>query len=215
MGPPLCRSQWLRSLRRRSSATWLLGSRVWIPLGAWILSLVFIRCAVLCRYRALRCADHSSRGVLQHVWLCVIKKPLYRGGQGWNVGCSAMGGEGNGAHSDDWISLIWFQMIPSYYPVIILNVQIYRNTATLSCQIIFYIVNVLCLSVGLSMMMVPSWTHKSSTSTWTLQASATLDKGKQCMWRNVAALPVTLGFPVRSVSPAVWTFVPWNLFVLV
>jgi hypothetical protein len=66
-------SPWPRVLRRRSAAAWLLGSWVRIPLGAWM----FVCCVVLCRYRPLRRADHSTRGVLP----CVIKKPQYRGGQ--------------------------------------------------------------------------------------------------------------------------------------
>jgi hypothetical protein len=32
----MSRSQWPRSLRRRSAAAWLLGSRVRIKLGAWM-----------------------------------------------------------------------------------------------------------------------------------------------------------------------------------
>jgi hypothetical protein len=39
------RSQWPRVLRRRSVATWLLGSRVRIPLGAWMfVSCVYMLC---------------------------------------------------------------------------------------------------------------------------------------------------------------------------
>jgi hypothetical protein len=39
------RSQWPRSLRRRSTAAWLLGSRVRIPLGAWMfVSCVYMLC---------------------------------------------------------------------------------------------------------------------------------------------------------------------------
>jgi hypothetical protein len=36
----VCRSRWPRGLRRRSAAALLLGSRVWIPLRAW----VFVSC---------------------------------------------------------------------------------------------------------------------------------------------------------------------------
>jgi hypothetical protein len=43
-----CRSWWPCGLRCRSAAAWLLGSRVLIPLRAWM-SLVFICCVVLCR----------------------------------------------------------------------------------------------------------------------------------------------------------------------
>jgi hypothetical protein len=39
------RSQWPRRLRRRSAAAWLLGSRLWFPLGGW----VFVCCVILCR----------------------------------------------------------------------------------------------------------------------------------------------------------------------
>jgi hypothetical protein len=42
--------------------------------------VVSICCVVLCRYRPLRRADHSSRGVLPCVCMCVIKKPQ-KGGQ--------------------------------------------------------------------------------------------------------------------------------------
>jgi hypothetical protein len=62
--------EWARGLRRRSAAAWLLGSRVRIPLGTWI----FICCVVLCR--SLRRADHSFRGVLPCVCMCVIKISL-------------------------------------------------------------------------------------------------------------------------------------------
>jgi hypothetical protein len=41
------RSQWLRCLRRRSAAAWLLGSRVRIPLRAWMF--------VSCLYVVLSC----------------------------------------------------------------------------------------------------------------------------------------------------------------
>jgi hypothetical protein len=44
----ICRSHWPRGLKRRSAAAWLLGSRVRIPLAAWMF-VVFIRCVVLCR----------------------------------------------------------------------------------------------------------------------------------------------------------------------
>jgi hypothetical protein len=52
------RSQWLRGLRRRSTAARLLRLWIRIPTGAW----VFVVCVV--SYRSLRRADHSSRGVL-------------------------------------------------------------------------------------------------------------------------------------------------------
>jgi hypothetical protein len=39
------RRQWPRGLRRRSAAAWLLGSRVPIPLGAWMfVSCVYMLC---------------------------------------------------------------------------------------------------------------------------------------------------------------------------
>jgi hypothetical protein len=41
----LCRSWWLRGLRRKSVAAWLLGSLVRIPLGAWMfVSCVYMLC---------------------------------------------------------------------------------------------------------------------------------------------------------------------------
>jgi hypothetical protein len=70
-----------------------------------------------------------------------------------------------------------------------------------------------CLLTGPSMMMVPSWTRKSSTSTWTLQASATQDKEKQCLWRSVAVLLATLGSPVRSVFSNNLKILLWSLSV--
>jgi hypothetical protein len=59
----ISRSQWSRSPSRRRLAAWNrhFESR-W---GHGCLSLVFICCVVLCRYRPLRRADHSSR----EVWL--------------------------------------------------------------------------------------------------------------------------------------------------
>jgi hypothetical protein len=53
-------------LRRRSAAAWLLGTRVRIPLGAWM----FVSCVVLCRYIPLRRADHSSRSPTVCLILC-------------------------------------------------------------------------------------------------------------------------------------------------
>jgi hypothetical protein len=44
----LGRSHWPRGLRRRSAAAWLLGSRVRIPLGAWMfVSCVYMLCCPL------------------------------------------------------------------------------------------------------------------------------------------------------------------------
>ena len=42
----LCRSQWPRGLRRRSTAVWLLGPWVRIPPGAW--TFVCCECCVCC-----------------------------------------------------------------------------------------------------------------------------------------------------------------------
>jgi hypothetical protein len=53
----------------RSAAAWLLGWRVRIPLRAQV--FVCCVCAVLCRYRPLRRADLSFRGVLPSVCVCV------------------------------------------------------------------------------------------------------------------------------------------------
>jgi hypothetical protein len=39
---------WPRGLRRRSAVAWLLGSRIRIPIEAWM-SVVSICCVVLCR----------------------------------------------------------------------------------------------------------------------------------------------------------------------
>ena len=60
----LCRSQWPRGLRCRSSAACLLRLWVRIPPGAWM----FV-CWALCvvRYRSLQRTGHSSRGVLPTV----------------------------------------------------------------------------------------------------------------------------------------------------
>jgi hypothetical protein len=43
-------------------------------------SCVYMCCVVLCRYKSLRRAAHSSRGVLPCVSMCVTKKP-WKGGQ--------------------------------------------------------------------------------------------------------------------------------------
>ena len=77
---PGSRSQWPRGLRRRSVAARLLRSWVRIPPRAWICCLLWVLCVV--RYRSLRRADHSSRGVLPTVVasLCVIWKPREWGG---------------------------------------------------------------------------------------------------------------------------------------
>jgi hypothetical protein len=59
-----CQSQRPRSLRRRTAVERLLGSFVRIPPGAWMFVL-YIVCVV--RYKSLRRADPSSRGVLPTV----------------------------------------------------------------------------------------------------------------------------------------------------
>jgi hypothetical protein len=63
-----------------------LVSRVRIPLGAWM-SVVFICRVVLCRYRSLRRAVHSSRGVLPCVCMCVITETPKREAKGpsWTI----------------------------------------------------------------------------------------------------------------------------------
>jgi hypothetical protein len=69
----ICRSQWPRGLRRRSTAARLLRYWVRIPPGAWM----FI-CCVCCQVeRSLRRADHSSKGSPTECGasLCVIKEP--------------------------------------------------------------------------------------------------------------------------------------------
>ena len=63
--PLWCRSQWPRGLRRRSAATRLLRSWVWIPPEAWMCCLLWVLCVV--RWRSLRRADHSPRGLLPTV----------------------------------------------------------------------------------------------------------------------------------------------------
>jgi hypothetical protein len=61
----LGRSQWSFRLRCSSAATRLLGSRVRIPLRAWI--FICCVCCVLCRYHTLRRAVDSFRGALRGV----------------------------------------------------------------------------------------------------------------------------------------------------
>ena len=58
----MCRSQWPRGLRRRPAAARLLRSWVRIPPEGMDVCLLWVLCVV--RYRSLRRADHSSRGVL-------------------------------------------------------------------------------------------------------------------------------------------------------
>jgi hypothetical protein len=83
------RSRRLRGLRRRSSAAWLLGSRVRIPLRArMFFSCVYMLCC------PLKVEASTTRWSLVQrrptVCLCVIKKPLYRWGKGSSMGCSAI-----------------------------------------------------------------------------------------------------------------------------
>jgi hypothetical protein len=59
------RSQWHRGLRHRTAAARLLELRVPIPPGIWV--FFCCNCCVLYRYRPLRRADPSSRGVLPSV----------------------------------------------------------------------------------------------------------------------------------------------------
>jgi len=60
----ICRSQWPRCLRRRSAAARLLRLWVRISLGGWVSVCWVLR---VLRYRPLRRADHSSRGVVPSV----------------------------------------------------------------------------------------------------------------------------------------------------
>jgi hypothetical protein len=74
------RSQWPRGLRRRSAAERLLGSWVRISPGAWIFFLLYSVCVI--RYRSLRRADPSSRGVPPNVafvwvWSSENKQPRH------------------------------------------------------------------------------------------------------------------------------------------
>jgi hypothetical protein len=64
------RSRWPCVLRRRSAAAWLMGLRDRIPPGTWM----FVCCeyCALCRYRPLRLADRSFRGVLPFLYVCLI-----------------------------------------------------------------------------------------------------------------------------------------------
>lgn len=65
-------SQLPRRLRCGSATTRLLGLRVWIQMGAWMVA----PCVVCCQERDLRRADHSSIGVLSSVvCLNVISLP--------------------------------------------------------------------------------------------------------------------------------------------
>jgi len=71
-----CRSQWPRGIRRRSAAARLLRLWVRIPPVAWtFVCFVCVVCVV--RYRSLRRAVHSSRGVLPTVMRrCVWSRNL-------------------------------------------------------------------------------------------------------------------------------------------
>ena len=60
-----CRSQWPRHLRRRTTVACILRSWVRIPPGTWM--SVCFECCVLCSWRSLRAANHSSREVLPSV----------------------------------------------------------------------------------------------------------------------------------------------------
>jgi hypothetical protein len=65
-----CRSRWPRCLRRRSAAVRLLRLWVRIPPEGMDVCLLWELCVV--RYRSLRRADHSSRGVLPTVVRCCV-----------------------------------------------------------------------------------------------------------------------------------------------
>ena len=60
------RSQWPRGPRRRSTAARLLRLWVRIPPGGMDVCLLWVLCVIV-RYRSLRRAGHSSRGVLPTV----------------------------------------------------------------------------------------------------------------------------------------------------
>ena len=57
-------------LRRTSAVGWPMGLRIRILLMAWM--FISCVCCVLCRYQPLRRADHSFRGVLPYVCVCVV-----------------------------------------------------------------------------------------------------------------------------------------------
>ena len=68
------RSRWPCGLRRRSAASRLLGSWIRVLLRAWM--FISYVCCVLCRHRLLRRADHSLRGILLGICVCVwSRKP--------------------------------------------------------------------------------------------------------------------------------------------
>jgi hypothetical protein len=71
-----CKHYWPIPVAARSIGCWdrSFESRE----GHGYVSLLFICCVVVCRQRPLRLADHSSRGVLPCVCMCVIKKPQRR-----------------------------------------------------------------------------------------------------------------------------------------
>jgi hypothetical protein len=85
-------SRWPYGLKLRSEVASLLGSRVRIPLRAWI--FVSCVCCVLCRWRPLGQADHSSRGVLPDARVCLIECHLETSTRRWSrreLGCCATG----------------------------------------------------------------------------------------------------------------------------
>ena len=68
-----CWSQWLRGLRRRSTAAHLLRSWVWIPPGAWMFVVSVVCCHVEVSLTSWSVVQRSPTDC--GVSLCVIKKP--------------------------------------------------------------------------------------------------------------------------------------------
>jgi hypothetical protein len=60
-----CRSQWPCGLRRGSAAAHMLG--LWVRIPRWAMDVCLLQVLCVVRYRSLRRADHSSRGVLTTV----------------------------------------------------------------------------------------------------------------------------------------------------
>jgi hypothetical protein len=123
-----CWSQWPRGLRCRSAASWLLGSRVRIPHGAWMfVSCVYILCCsvLFCdgmitrpeeSYRVSVCVWKPEKGGQRSI---LDYKRLWmnewmnneRPGRMINTSASYAGGLGFKSRSGDrlsWLKFLWF-----------------------------------------------------------------------------------------------------------
>jgi hypothetical protein len=108
------RSRWPRGLRRRSATAWLLGSRLRIPMRAWMFLLCLYEYVVLSCVGRGHCDGMITRPEDSYrVYNCVWLRNLIQRTR-FNVGCSAIGKPTvAGQHSHRWTQYLAFVALMS------------------------------------------------------------------------------------------------------